>query len=44
MRRITGSALLAVCALILGSATGRGEDKKVNIEGTYVIAGFEIGG
>jgi uncharacterized protein (TIGR03067 family) len=44
MRRIFGSALLAVCALALGSTTGRGEDKKVSIEGTYVIVGIEADG
>ncbi len=44
MRRISGLALLAVCALALGSATGRGEDKKPGLEGTYIVVGIEIGG
>jgi uncharacterized protein (TIGR03067 family) len=44
MRRILGSAFLAVSVLAFASAPGRGDDKKVNLEGTYVLVGMEAGG
>jgi uncharacterized protein (TIGR03067 family) len=42
MRLISGTALLAVCALV--TVTARGDDKKVSIEGTYLITGVEAMG
>jgi uncharacterized protein (TIGR03067 family) len=45
MRRIPALGLMvSVCALAVGPAPGRAEDKKVNLEGTWIIVGMEVGG
>lgn len=46
MRRVIGSALVAVFALAVATAGAQDkkEDKKAPLEGTYVIVGLEING
>src|SRR5262245_23629673 len=43
MRLVLEATLLAVCVLTFGPS-GRGEDKKVSIEGTYLLVGVEVEG